>query len=122
MCDLKDMLKKIEALNPLAQVVAEGKAQLDHYMKIMEQVTDGDSYLKVSKLADSLGEKVMYETTNKYLSKYVHPTSVSIQAKKDPKLMNMAVQSIIQMALFSMQTAFPVLIKLLDALAPTTAA
>ena len=40
MCDLKDMLKKLETLGLLDQVVVQGKTQLDKYMKIMEQVTN----------------------------------------------------------------------------------
>jgi hypothetical protein len=122
MCDLKDVLKKLETLNPLAEAVAQNKAQLDQYMKIMEQVKDEDSYLKVAKLADSLGEKIIYDTANKYLSKFVHPTSVSIQAKKDLNLMNLAVEQVIKMALFFMQSAFPALVKCLDDLAPKPAA
>jgi len=122
MCDLKDMLRKLEALMPLDQVVAQGRAQMDRYMEIMEQITSQDMYLKVSKLAEDLGEKVVYETANKYLSKFVHPTSLSIQAKKDTKLIGLAIQGIVLMALFFIQMAFPALIKCLDSIASPPAA
>jgi hypothetical protein len=76
----------------------------------------------VSKLADDLGEKIIYDMANKYPSKFVHPTSMSIQAKKDPNLIALAVPGIVQMALVFLQTAFPVLIKCLDSIAPAPVA
>jgi len=95
---------------------------MDQYMKITEQITSQDNYLKVSKLADDLGEKVVYDTANKYLSKFVHPTSISIQARKDLKLAGLAIQGVVLMALFFIQTAFPALINCLDSIAAPPAA
>jgi hypothetical protein len=122
MCDFKDMLKKLETVKPLDQGLAQGKTQLDSYMKIMEQVTSEDNYLKVSKLTDDLGEKIIYDIANKHLSKFVHPTSMSIQAKKDTNLIALAVRGIVQMALVFIETTFPVLIKCLDSIAPAPTA
>jgi len=119
-CDFIDLLKKLENLKPLEETVAQGKAQLGPYMKVMEQVTDEDSYLRVSKIADALGEKILYDISNRYFSKFVHLTSLSIQAKKNADLVNLAIQGIVRLALHFMQVAFPALIKCVDALPPAT--
>jgi hypothetical protein len=87
---------------------------LEQYWKVMEQVSGEDGYLKVSKIADQLGEKLIYETTNKYLSKFVHPTSISVQAKKLPELVENAIERTVQLALFVMDRAFPPLVRCLD--------
>jgi hypothetical protein len=118
MCDLKDMLTKLESVQQLLPLVIKGKTQLDQYWSKMEQIDNQDTYLKIAKIADQLGEKLIYDIGNKYLSKFVHPTSVSIQSRKDPRLMLLAVQGIAQTGSFFVETSFPVLIGCLNAIQP----
>lgn len=68
--------------------------------------------------APAPGEKIIYDMANQYLSKFVHPASMSSTQSKDSNLIALAVPGIVSMALVFIQTAFPVLITCLDSIAP----
>lgn len=107
--DINDLLRKFgqyQATHPFTESPP--------YVQEMEELIDGGpfgySYKKVSDIADELGEKAAYETMNKYFSKLVHPTSLSVQLRKMEELRKLAMPGLLQAALNIMQNSFPLLV------------
>jgi|ERR1051325_11519004 len=85
LCDYQDMMNwmaKVPGIEPLSKASNDKLAELSNSA---EQITDDNSFLKVAKIAKDFKEEFPYGIGHKFLSKFVHPTSVSIQLRLDPQ-------------------------------------
>jgi hypothetical protein len=85
-CDYQDLLKRLGKNPQNAQSISNGQAVTD---QLWSQNTTGvqksDTYLSARQIADDFGEGAPFGDTHKFLSKFVHPTSLSIQFRNAPQ-------------------------------------
>ncbi len=80
-CDYWDLMRKIEPIQGAAPIVAAARVQISAIANDLEQVKAGDKYLSVALIAKGFGETDHHDVVNKFLSKFVHPTSLSIHLR-----------------------------------------
>jgi hypothetical protein len=97
-CDYQSLLSRFKKSAVNAPVVAAAKATFDQVWPHIGSTITGTSaqYLSTRDIAISFGEEEVYGDTHKLLSKFVHPTSLSIQFRKLPELVTAMRQSIIE--------------------------
>ena len=107
MCDVHDLLKKLEQCAQFAPYAKPGRASTEHLWQRMQEVDKNSRFLKVSDIARGFREEAVFENANKFLSKFVHPTSISIQMKKILELKPLLLPAILQTAAFLIESTFP---------------
>ena len=108
-CDYQDLLQRWVAYPEHSQTISLNQAQLDYVWTQAQQTKKGDPYLSPRRIAKELGEEKPYADTHKYLSKFVHPTSLSIQFKKAPEIAFAVHNSIVETAARIVTHTFPLL-------------
>jgi hypothetical protein len=81
-CDQQSLLKRFGTNPQYAQFVAINQPVLDNLWQGATEAQKGDPYLSTRDIAMSFGEEAPYGDASKLFSKFVHPTSLSIQFRK----------------------------------------
>jgi hypothetical protein len=98
-CDYQDLLKRIAKNPQFAQQALAPQAVLDHmWANHATQTKKKDKYLSARNIAEDSGEGLQFGDAHKFLSKFVHPTSLSIQFKKAPDVAVPISASMLQIA------------------------
>lgn len=111
-CDLKDYLEKLGHLAP-PDVLATGKEQVAGLVLRMEQIRESDKFLSIARVAKSLGEETTYSEVNKFFSKFVHPTSMSIQLRLFPEAREKLAPVILHSAVIIIEATLPLVVEAL---------
>jgi|ERR1035437_4606740 hypothetical protein len=110
-CDFQDLLKRW-GKNPLyAQALTQHQLMADSAWSAMTEARKGDKFLSSHDIAGDLGEQVPYGDLHKYLSKFVHPTSLSIQFRKAEQVYGIVLGTVVEMAARLIAHTFPLLAK-----------
>jgi len=107
--DYRTLLDRL-AKNPIyKQQVATGKAIIEHLVKHhAERISAKSPVLSAREIAEQFGEEMHYGDSHKFLSKFAHPTSLSIQIRKaTPIIEQIIIPSILEIALRLVADTFP---------------
>jgi len=109
-CDYQDLLNTF-AKNPQnAAFIAQGQSVLDQvWAQGIGKVTRQDKYLCARDIAEALGEGAPFGDAHKFLSKFVHPTSFSIQFRKAQQLQALVLSSVVESATRIIAHTFPLM-------------
>lgn len=111
-CDYQDLLKRLGKNPQHAQIVASAQTVMDHLWNLRTtQVAKTDKYLSAREIAEDLGEGTPFGDVHKFMSKFVHPTSLSIQFRKVPELHSLVLWSVVETAARLIADTFPLLAK-----------
>ena len=111
-CDYQDLLRRLGKNPQYTQIVASGQAVMDHvWSRHITQASKTDKYLSAREIAEDLGEGTPFGDVHKFMSKFVHPTSLSIQFRKAPELHGLVLWSVIDTAARLIAHTFPLLAK-----------
>ena len=111
-CDYQDLLKRLGKNPQYAQIVASGQTVMDHlWNHHTTQALKTDKYLSAREIAEDLGEGTPFGDVHKFMSKFVHPTSLSIQFRKAPELHGLVLWSVVETAASLIAHTFPLLAK-----------
>jgi hypothetical protein len=118
-CDYQDLLKQTGNEPGLEELIRSSKLVLDEAWSRLEEVKLGDKRLNVLQIAKDFSDEVGYGKVNKLLSKFVHPTSLSIQLRlMPPILVAFIVPTILQIGALIIERTFPVLTQALNEHSP----
>jgi hypothetical protein len=110
LCDFQDMLKVTAKHPQWASYGVAAQATIDQvWQQPGVNAKKGDAYLSARTIARSFGEEVHYGTTHKLLSKFVHPTAISIQMKKSPAWHILILPMVVETAVPIIGHTFPML-------------
>jgi len=107
--DYRDLLKRLGKNPQHKEQVASGNAIMDHLLsKHAQRISPNSPVLSAREIANTLGEEVHYGDTYKFLSKFAHPTSMSIQLRGVEAITKgIVIPNILEMALRLVADAFP---------------
>ena len=77
----------------------------------MTEARKGDKFLSSHDIAGDFGEEAPYGDLHKCLSKFVHPTSLSIQFRKAEQVYGIVLWKVVEMAARLIAHTFPLLAK-----------
>jgi hypothetical protein len=84
LCDFQDIMRWLGKIPGIDALVQANKEKLAELSETAEQITEDESFLTARKIArDVFKEGFPFGIANKLLSKFVHPTSVSIRVRFD---------------------------------------
>ena len=108
-CDYQDLLKRFSKHLQHTQVTTAGQAIVDHIWTHAQQASKEDTFLTARKIAEDFGEGVRFGDANKFLSKFVHPTSMSIQLRKVQEFTALILPAIVETSTVIVANTFPLL-------------
>jgi hypothetical protein len=85
LCDYRDMMKWMAKVPGIEALLKVGQDKIAELSGSLEQTDEQDSYLKAANIANTFKEDFPFGMANKFLSKFVHPTSLSIQLRLQPE-------------------------------------
>jgi hypothetical protein len=112
-CDFNDLIARLARESLAPEHVAAGKGALTGMLQHLSEIDLDDRFLSVAEIAKSFSDEKYFSVVNKFLSKFVHPTSTSIHLRLAPMLTDPLVLGIRDTALQIIEKTFPVLAKAL---------
>jgi len=108
LCDGQDLIAKVTKYHG-AGSAGSSQDQLDALLPLMEQIDADDKFLKVADVAKAIGVFASFDIANKFVSKFVHPSSLSIQIQKVPEGKGVVLSVLLQLSVALIDTTFPTL-------------
>jgi hypothetical protein len=109
-CDYQDLLRRLGKNGAYAQTIATGQAILAHlWSHHAKRAGKNTKFLSTRQIATDLGEEVVFGDAHKFLSKLLHPTSLSIQMRKSSEWKAILVPTIVGTAARLIAHTFPLL-------------
>jgi hypothetical protein len=108
LCDGQDLIAKVIKYHGACSV-GSSQGQLDGLLPLMEQIDAGDKFLKVADVAQAVGVFPTFDIANKFVSKFVHPSSLSIQIQKVPEGKAVVLSVLLQLSVALIDVTFPTL-------------
>jgi hypothetical protein len=107
--DYRTMLDRLAKNPAYTEHIKAGQAIIDHlFTHHAERVKPKTPLLSAREIAEQYGEGMHYGDTHKFLSKFAHPTSLSIQIRKaNPIVEGVIIPSILETALRLIADTFP---------------
>jgi hypothetical protein len=109
LCDGQDLIAKVAKYQGIDHSIRSSQDQLDALLPLMEQIDADDRFLKVTDIAKALGVHNTFDVANKFVSKFVHPSSLSIQVQKLPKEKASVLSVLLELSTTLIETTFPIL-------------
>ncbi len=109
MCDVRDILNRFRKHDK--DQIGELDKRLAEVQESLEQIDEDDKYLKVRDIARELNDEEGYDVIHKYLSKFVHPTSLLIQMRKEDDVRKSSAAGIVNMGRAILEKMLPLLTK-----------
>ena len=98
-CDQQSLLKQLGKNPQYVQFVAQSQPIVDQMWQKATEAKKEDAYLSSRQIAVDFGEEIPYAESIKLFSKFVHPTSLSIQFRKaNPEFHNLVIWGIVETA------------------------
>jgi hypothetical protein len=98
-CDYQSLSNELGKNPQYSQFLAQGQPTIDQLWQAATEAKKGDPYLSSRKIAKDFGEEIPYAEANKLFSKFVHPTSLSVQFRKaNAEFHNMVIWGIVETA------------------------
>jgi hypothetical protein len=92
-CDYSDLLERAIRQTMPANAQALSRAFLEQALKGAEVIDADDKFSSIREIAKSFGEEEFFNRCNKSLSKFVHPTALSIHFRMVPPEFAVAILS-----------------------------
>jgi hypothetical protein len=114
-CDFREMIDQLNGAPNSAAAIKKAKGSINELLPLLKATNVNSKHLVIAEVAKELGGQKRFELVNKYLSKFVHPTSLSIHARLMPEMYDTASQMFIETAVDIIKSTFPVLTEALRA-------
>lgn len=109
-CDYREMMRRLEGVAGMEPLIKVSKAAIAKLAPTFERITDSSKHLVISEIAKEFGEEKLFAMTNQLLSKYVHPTSLSVQSRLTTELYDMIAPGFVNGGAEYMEKTFPLLV------------